>query len=82
MKILTMSTSEYRHLFTKAQDAHKGGYDAWRAQSTGEKLAVAMVLNKADWLAELDYTMAEAIDRIGPEWLANIPSVAKELLDT
>jgi hypothetical protein len=74
-----MESREYRQLFTKAQDAQRGGYDAWCAQSTGEQLAVALVLNKADWLAEAGYTMAEAIDRIGPTWVANIPRVAKEL---
>ncbi|MFT3761992.1 MAG: hypothetical protein QM761_05125 [Pseudoxanthomonas sp.] len=29
--------------------------------STGEKLAVALVLKRPDWLASMDYTMAEAI---------------------
>jgi hypothetical protein len=36
--------------------------------STGEYLAVAMVLNKPSWLKEDDYTMLEAIDRLGDEW--------------
>lgn len=62
--------SEFRHLCGKARDAARGGHDAWRAQSTGERLAVAVVLNRPDWLAEMDYTLAEAIDRIGTEWLA------------
>ena len=29
------------------------------------KVAVALVLNRADWLAEIQYTIAEAIERSG-----------------
>lgn len=47
--------------------------------STGEQLAAALVLNRADLLAEAGYTMAEAIDRVGPNWLARIPQAAREL---
>lgn len=38
--------------------------------STGEKLAVALVLDSAELLAEVNggYTMLEAIERLGPEW--------------
>jgi hypothetical protein len=48
-----MSTlnGRYSHLLNKARDAMRGGHDAWRVQSTGEKVAVALVLNRADWLA-------------------------------
>lgn len=49
--------------------------------STGEKVAVALVLNRADWLADMNYTIAEAIDRAGSEWVALIPSVARKLED-
>lgn len=40
--------------------------------STGEKLAVALVLDRKDLLAEVNggYTMLEAINRLGPEWTA------------
>lgn len=54
--------------------ASKQGYGVL---STGEKLAVALVLNRPDWLAEMDYTLAEAIDRVGGEWLAAIPAAAR-----
>ncbi len=37
----------------KSRDAKRGGKDAWSVQSTGEKLAVALVLNRADWLARI-----------------------------
>jgi hypothetical protein len=50
-------------------------------QSTGEKVAVALVLNRADWLAEYDYTIAEAIDRAGQEWVVIIPQIARRLAE-
>lgn len=76
-----MKDLEYRHLMGKAHDAKQGGRDAWAVQSTGEKVAVALVLNRADWLASIDYTLAEAIERAGPEWVALIPAIARELSD-
>jgi hypothetical protein len=50
-------------------------------QSTGEKVAVALVLNRADWLPTIQYTIAEAIERSGVEWVAIIPQVARQLAD-
>lgn len=38
-------------------------------------------LNRADWLAEYDYTIAEAIERAGQEWVAMIPQVARQLAE-
>ena len=69
----------YEHLIRKSRDARRGGRDAWAVQSTGEKVAVALALNRADWLAELGYTLAEAIERSGAEWVAMIPQVARQL---
>jgi len=42
----------YEHLLRKSRDASRGGHDAWGVQSTGEKVPVALVLNRAGWLAE------------------------------
>ncbi len=74
-----MHDPEYRHLLAKARDAQRGGINAWHVQSTGERVAVALVLNRADWLKEIGYTIAEAIDRTGPEWLSHVPRVEREL---
>lgn len=71
----------YEHLYLKSRDAKRGGRDAWGVQSTGEKVAVALVLNRADWLAEIDYTISEAIERSGAEWVAIIPQVARQLAE-
>lgn len=35
----------YEHLLRRSRDAKRGGHEAWTVQSTGEKLAVALVLN-------------------------------------
>ena len=71
----------YEHLLRKSRDAKRGGYDAWVVQSTGEKVAVALVLNRADWLAEIDYTIPEAIDRSGADWVAVRPQGASHLAE-
>ena len=63
-------------IVNKSRDAKNGGFGVL---STGEKLAAALVLNRADWLAGMDYTMAEAIERVGADWLARIPEAARLL---
>jgi len=73
--------AQYDHLLRKSQEAKRGGQEAWAVQSTGEKVAVALVLNRADWLAQIDYTIAEAIARSGPEWVAIVPKVARQLAE-
>lgn len=69
----------YNHLLWKARDAKHGGHEAWGVQSTGEKVAVALVLNRSDWLAEYGYTIAEAIERAGQEWVAMIPQIERQI---
>jgi hypothetical protein len=73
--------ADYEHLVRKARDAKRGGHDAWAVQSIGEKVAVALVLNHADWLAEMQYTLPEAIDRSGQDWVSVIPKVARQLAE-
>ncbi len=74
-----MEDPEFRHLLAKSRDAKIGGYDAWSVQSMGEKVAVALVLNMPEWLADIDYTLAEAIERTGLQWLALLPLVSRTL---
>ena len=45
------------------------------------RLAVALVLNRADWLVGIDYTIPEAIERSGAEWVSIIPQVARQLAE-
>ena len=74
-----MSDAEYRHFLSKARAAKEGGDAAWSVQSTGEKVAVALALNRADWLAAMNYTLAEAIERAGPVWISLLPGVVRAL---
>lgn len=74
-----MSAVEFNHLLRKARDAKRGGRDAWAVQSTGERVAVALVLNRADWLKSIGYTLGEAIERTGQEWIGLVPLVERTL---
>lgn len=49
------------------------------ALSTGEALIAALVLDRPDWLEDMGYTIAQAIDRIGPDWAAAIPRIVHAL---
>jgi hypothetical protein len=73
--------NRYEHLLRKSRDAKRGGHDAWAVQSTGEKVAVALVLNRGDWLEAIQYTIAEAIERSGQEWVSIIPQIARQLAE-
>ncbi len=71
----------YEHLPREARDAKRGGRDAWAVQSTGENVAVPLVLSRGDWLEALQYTIAEAIERSGQEWVSIITQVARQLAE-
>lgn len=47
--------------------------------STGERLVAALVLDRPDWLQTAGYTLAEAIERVGPDWIAQVPAAARQL---
>ncbi|MBV6866433.1 hypothetical protein ACCQ23_05440 [Xanthomonas axonopodis pv. phyllanthi] len=47
--------------------------------STGEALTAALVLNRADWLAEMDYTIAEALDRIDSDTVQHLRDAERAL---
>ncbi|MFC0155089.1 hypothetical protein ACFFJ4_16140 [Xanthomonas dyei] len=47
--------------------------------STGEALTAALVLNRADWLAKMDYTIAEALDRIDSDTLQHLQEAERVL---
>ncbi len=71
-----MTNSALQQIISKSRDAKEGGFGVL---STGEKLAAALVLNRPDWLASMNYTLAEAIERVGMDWLALIPEAARVL---
>jgi len=45
--------------------------------STGESLTAALVLNRHDWLAQMDYTIAQALDRIDRSTVQHIAEAAR-----
>lgn len=47
-----------------ARAARRMGPDFPGYLSTGEAVTAALVLNRADWLRRLGYTMAEAVHRL------------------
>jgi len=67
---------DHSHPLAKTLDAAEAGDTG--GLSTGEALMAALALNRADWLAKMGYSMAEAFDRIGPEWRRMLPAVARD----
>ncbi|MCC4602912.1 hypothetical protein [Xanthomonas campestris] len=47
--------------------------------STGEAITAALVLNRADWLAEMDYTIAQALDRIDSDTVQHLREAERVL---
>ncbi|WP_372166381.1 hypothetical protein [Xanthomonas axonopodis] len=47
--------------------------------STGEALTAALVLNRADWLAEMDYTIAQALERIDSDTVQHLRDAERAL---
>ncbi|MFL0336861.1 hypothetical protein [Stenotrophomonas maltophilia] len=45
--------------------------------STGEALTAALVLNRCDWLAEMGYTIAQALDRIDSDTIQHLADAAR-----
>ncbi|OUM02213.1 hypothetical protein [Variovorax sp. JS1663] len=56
------SDIEYQKLLEKCRGARDEGLSTL---SNGERVVAALVLNRPEWLTEMGYTMAEAVDRIG-----------------
>lgn len=71
-----MTDNVLKQIIEKSSAAKRGG---WGVLSSSERLAAALVLNRADILASEGYTMAEAIDRIGTNWLSRIPEAARQV---
>lgn len=47
--------------------------------STGEALTAALVLNRHDWLTEMDYTIAQALDRIDEDTIPHLADAARSV---
>jgi len=49
--------------------------------STGEALTAALVLNRHDWLKEMDYTIAQALDRIDQDTILHLADAARSVAE-
>lgn len=49
--------------------------------STGEALTAALVLNRHDWLREMDYTIAQALDRIDQDTIPHLADAARDVAE-
>lgn len=74
-----MTALTHTYLLGKAFEALTAK-TSWDAQCDLDKVATALVLNRPDWLREIDYTLLEAAVRLGPDCLALLPQVAQALL--
>lgn len=61
-------TVQFEYLDAVAIQVAKGELDAAGALSTGERCYVALAANSIEMLAADNYTIAEAIARLGVEW--------------
>lgn len=69
-------SQKHQHMLRLCREAIAGER---AVHSTGEQLLTALILNRADWLNEMEYTIADAMDRVGLDWIALIPEVLKTL---
>jgi hypothetical protein len=67
---LPTGNSQIDRLNSMALDVAKSKDDAFWSLSTGEQCYVALASNRSDLLAEMNYTIAEALARIGDEWIS------------
>lgn len=58
--------------------AQRAAREGIGALSLGEALTAALVLDRNDWLRERGYSIADALERIGTEWAARVPAVARQ----
>jgi hypothetical protein len=64
--------SQFDALDRLAIKVAKGNRDGVGVLSTGEAVYVALAANDAALLKDLNYTIAEAIARLGPDWTAKL----------
>ncbi|WP_208491240.1 hypothetical protein [Paraburkholderia tropica] len=74
-----MNNQKLEHLERLVQKTLQAKAGGFHALSTGEKLAAAILLNRFDWLQEMDYSMADAIERIDYDWLELIGTASRIL---
>jgi hypothetical protein len=68
------------HILTKVKMVLKDGSN-FASLSTGERIAVAMVLDRKDLLDRCWGTMLESVYRLGPQWTEAALSVQRNWVD-
>jgi hypothetical protein len=69
-----MNQQALQHISAAVSAAAAGHFGSL---STGEKLAAALVLNRSDWLADMGYSITEAIERLDDGWTELLPCAAR-----
>ncbi len=64
--------SQFERLDELVERVAAGDLDCTGALSTGERLYVALAANSVELLARCDYTIAEALARLGDEWVTQL----------
>lgn len=67
------------HLYSMAWVAAVKGRRSWSTQSTEEKIAVAIALNRPDWLNAVGFTLAQAVASMESSWIAMMPVLVERL---
>jgi hypothetical protein len=62
-----MSAEVERRIAAMVQEVEKD-QKRLRAFSTGEQIAIALVLDRTELFPHRGYTMLEAVERLGPNW--------------
>ena len=65
---MDIDTDRFNHLLRKATEAARYGEEGWSGQSTGERVAVAFILNRFDWLQKMGYSIPEALFSMDHDW--------------
>ena len=64
--------SQFERLDELVERVAAGDLDCTGALSTGERLYVALAANSVELLARCDYTIAEALARLGDDWVTQL----------
>ena len=74
MRRIDINDDHLDYLYEIAREAFTGNYDRVAMLSTGERLYVAVASGRMRELAPSE-SIAYAVDRIGPEWMAHMLEV-------
>jgi hypothetical protein len=77
-----MAAVETRDTYVRLALAVRRDNDMRKIMSTGESLAIALLLNRHDWLNEMGFTMVGAFDRVGPRLVTQLREVERVLHNT